>query len=454
MKEIIINSSKLVDRQLTSRISVQGSIRKYFSSLNLFVKYDADITASRSILNIPLLATVLPLAWLTGSDIYVDELDKTFKESMDKLQQEFMKMYPDPPFTTNINADVLVKNQMGKIDTLRRTGLLFSGGVDSIYSLITNINRKPRLIMIWGVEGQPYPQYPEYWRRVISTYSEFARKMGVRFHLVKTDALEVLDSKRIEHDFHESLLDGTFWARLQHSLVLLPLTAPLSIDRFDRLLIAATNDPTHPYSKHPWGSRPSTDEKIVWAGLQVKHDGYIPRPEKITGPIGDFLKNDELPLRVCLKRRREHEELNCSQCEKCFRTIAPLVLAGLDPNKCGFQVDDSTFQSMKNMFENGKLDNESIEAYWKPIKRIIPKKIDYNPFRSKDFFEWFSHFDLRSKEKNVWIYRDIYNKLPYSLSKVLDILYKMIGINIHDHSPIRLAEKNLQISDEKRMIYK
>jgi hypothetical protein len=441
MKEIIIHSSKLVDRQLTSCVSVQGSIKKYFNSLNVFVKYDVDITAGRSILNIPLLATVLPFAWLTGSNIYVDELDKTFKASMDALQQEFSKMYPDAPFTTTINADMLVENSIRKSNFVRRTALLFSGGVDSIYSLITNIDLKPRLIMIWGVEGQPYPQYSEYWKRVISTYWEFAGKLGVRFHLVKTDALDVLDAKRIEHDFHEPLRDGTFWARLQHSLVLLPLTAPLSLNRFDRLLIAATNDPTHPYSRHPWGSQPRTDEKIAWADLRVKHDGYIPRPEKIVGPIKEYFKTDELSLRVCLQRRREPEKLNCSKCEKCLRTIAPLVLAGLDPNKCGFEVDDSTFRSMKTMLEDGKLDNESIEAYWKPIQRIIPETIDHAPFGSEAFFEWFSHFNLKSKDKNVWMYRDIYNKIPYAFSKYLDVLYKVMGVNIHDHSPIRPAKK-------------
>jgi len=405
MSEIFIHDSKLVGRRLTSTISVQGSIRKYFksSARTLFVEYDADVASDKSILNIPVLATILPLAWLTGSDIRVGAIDKKFKESMDELQREFEKVYPYAPFTTSIYADLLVENQIGEVDSSERTALLFSGGVDSIYSLITNLDLKPQLIMIWGVEGSPYPKYSRYWEKVISIYSELAAKIGVRFNVIKTDAQELLDPRRIEHDFHKSLLDGTFWARLQHSLVLIPLTAPLSIHRFDRLLIAATNDPSHPYLKHPWGSRPSTDEKIVWADLEVKHDGYIPRPEKIMGPISGYLKKGTLPLRVCLKRRREHEKLNCSNCEKCFRTIAPLVLAGLDPNSYDFEVDASTFQSMRAMFEKGEFDNESIEAYWKPIQRMIPESLDRNPYNSKAFFEWLRNYDLKSKEKDVWL---------------------------------------------------
>ena len=61
--------------------------------------------------------------------------------------------------------------------------------------------------------------------------------------------------------------------------------------RFDRLLIAGSVDPTLTI---PYATRPSTDEKIVWATLRVKHDGYIPRTEKIMGAIKDYMKNNTL----------------------------------------------------------------------------------------------------------------------------------------------------------------
>ncbi|MHA1711253.1 MAG: hypothetical protein ACTSUS_04210 [Candidatus Freyarchaeota archaeon] len=434
MAEIVIQDSKLSERELTSSVTASKPLRKYFKSFNLFAKYDEDIYANRSILNIPLLSTVLPLAWLTGADIRVDELDRRYAEAMHALKQEFKKMYPNAPFTTEIIADKLIENEIGTEGTAQ----LFSGGVDSTYTLITNMKLKPRLVMIWGVEGYPYPQYPEYWKMIKRTYTAFAKKHGLKINFIRTNAREILNEGRIEHDFHEFIYDGTLWATLQHSLVLLPLLAPLSVGRFNHLLIAATGDPTYPYYKNHYASQPQTDERIRWGNLRVKHDGQIHRVKKIMGPIKKYLKSNKLKLRVCLM---QHKKLNCSACEKCFETIASLILAGIDPNDCGFEVDCSTFKKMKYMFQNKKdLDFNQLWE-WKGIQTMIPERIENDIYGSKEFFEWFRNFNLDLAQKDVWLYRDLYHRLPYPLARLLDILYDLVGINIHEHSPIRPGQK-------------
>ena len=404
----------------------------------MFVDYDVEIPSEKSILNIPLLATVLPLAWLTGNDIHVDELDRRFKESMDDLRLKFDKMYPMATFTTRIIADNLIENKI-VVDQSKRTALLFSGGVDSTYSLINNIHLRPRLIMYWGVEGYPYPRYSEYWNRVYDTYSDFAMRGGFTFHMVKTNVLDVMHERRIEHDFNKKLLYGTLWERLQHSLVLLSLSAPLSINRFDRFLIAASFHPDHPKTidkNRPHSHRPEIDENIAWSSLRVKHDGYIPRFEK-TRAIAEYLEKSDLSLRVCLKRSEESVQLNCSSCGKCYRTIMSLVQEEINPNICGFNVDNSTFKNMKDSFiHGGKLtppDNNT--------QMLIPDVIEYDFYGSKEFFEWFKKF--RPREKNVWLYRDIYYKLPYNVSKILDEFYKIMNIDIHEHNPI-LLDKHIK----------
>jgi len=440
-EDLYIHDSRLVGRTLTSRISVPRGLRKYFKSRVLFAGYDADILADRSILNIPLLAAVLPFAWLTGSDIYVDELDRTFKESMDELKQMYGKMYPRTRFTTRINADVLVDNNINIADPSERSALLFSGGVDSTFSLITNMSLKPRLIMIWGVNRVPYPWHREHWEKTISEYSEFAGRHGLALHVIKTNITRICDEWRIAHDFHELLYDGGFRARLQHSLVLLPLAAPLSFGRFDQLLIAASLDPTDPQSRAPraWGHQPSMDEKIVWSRLKVKHDGYIPRIEKITGAMKEYLKNDGLTLRVCFEGMLKDDKLNCGACEKCSRTILSLVLAGIDPNKCGFKVDESTFQSIRHMIER-KITPAQAETYWMPMQKKIPQMRNYDLCGSKEFFKWFEGLDFKSIRKDVWRYRDLYILLPYTISRVLNLFYQKIGIDVHDDNPIRPSE--------------
>jgi len=174
MNEIIIQDTELSKHRVTSSFSVSKKLEKYIKNHNFFAEYDVDVTADKSILNIPITSVILPLAWLTGSNIYVDEIDYAFKESMEEVKKEYMKMYPKIPFTTEIKADKVVENK-NRVDPSERTGLLFSGGIDSTYSLVSNLRLKPRMIMIWGIEGHPYPKYLDYWKNVISTYSNRRR---------------------------------------------------------------------------------------------------------------------------------------------------------------------------------------------------------------------------------------------------------------------------------------
>jgi len=82
-----------------------------------------------------------------------------------------------------------------------------------------------------------------------------------------------------------------------------------------------------------------------------------------------------------------------------------------------------------------------IIAEWKPIQEMIPNDIETKYLSASDFFKWLKTIDLSEFEKDVWFYLDLYNSLPWPLAKILDELYKLININIHDHSPIRKQKK-------------
>jgi hypothetical protein len=430
---IVVGDSVLEERKLTSRVTVPQYLRKYFRSLDFFAIYDEDIDADRSILNIPLLATVLPFAWLAGVDVYVNELDRTFKESMDQLQQVFQKDYPEAPFTTRIIADTLVENEIGEVDPLERTGLLFSGGLDSNHTLLTHLDFKPRLIMFWGADTYSYPENAAQWEAIIATYSQFTRQMGLEYNVVKTNNSVILDDRRISHDFHQYLYDSWFRLVLQHTFVLIPLTAPLSMGRFNHLLISG-DGPLDTERQPLTPNRPETNEKFIWANLQVKHFGDIYREEKISA-IKNYLLKDDLKLKVCINKL-EMPKLNDNTCKKCLNTITDLVLAGIDPNKCGFQVDESTWTTFKGYLEND-LERETFggnRGFLRKQKNL-PNHIEHDIYGSRDFFNWFRDFDLQSKEKDVWFYRDIYNSLPYSMARILDKFYSIIGIRIHDNRP-------------------
>jgi len=430
---IVVGDSVLEGRKLTGKFTVPRHLRKYFRSLDFFAIYDEDIDADLSILNIPMLATVLPFAWLAGVDVYVDKLDRTFKESMDQLQQVFQKDYPDAPFTTRIIADTLVKNEIGEIDPLKRNGLLFSGGLDSTHSLLTHLDLKPRLITFWGADNYPYPENSAQLDEIISTYSQFARRMGLEYNVVKTNNSGILDDRRISHDFHQYIYDDWFRVNLQHTFVLIPLTAPLSMGRFNNLLISG-DSPSNPEWSTPNASRSDTNEKFIWADLEVSHFGDSYRREKIE-TIKNNLLNDDLKLKVCLGKL-EMPKLNDNTCHKCLTTILNLVLAGINPNKCGFQVDESTWTKLKDYFEND-LHRETFESFhdFLRMQKNLPNHIEHDFYGSREFFYWFRDFDLQSKEKDVLFYRNLYHSLPYSIAKKLDKFYLAAGIRIHDNWP-------------------
>ena len=434
MSDITIQDPILKNQKLFSKVEA-GDLNKYIKTRELFIEYDTELFVDDSILNIPIISNILPLAWLAGSNIYVKNLDKNFKISMDKLKQFFKSIYPKAPFTTEIFAEELIENKI-KIDNPdRKTGLLFSGGADSVYSLLTNMNLKPRLIMSWGIDNFPYPERSEHWEKTISIYKEFASQKGLDFNLVKTNASQVLDTRRIGHRFHRELYDGAIRAALQHSLILLPLAAPLSMGRFNHLIIASTFIPSYDFSKHPRAAVPEADERIIWADLTVKHDGFaLSRNDKIFDEIAEYLKRDPFTLRVCLRSPFIDGKINDSTCEKCLRTIASLTLAGVDPNLCGFQVDDSTFKEMRKYWENAKFSHPGY--HWTQIKNAIPSILDDDFYGSKEFFEWFRGFDFKTVEKN-WFYRDLYTALPYSIAKYLDMLYGKIGIQVHQEPVMR-----------------
>lgn len=413
MNEIFL-SSTLTGHKLTSTATVPKDLRKYFNSFRLFACYDAQLRVDGSILNIPLVSTILPIAWLTGTDVHVERLDKKYVEAMNAIKHEFNRMYPRGKFTTKIIVDDLVENKTQS----QGTALLFSGGVDSTHSLIRNISLRPRLIMFWGVLSYHLnPSYRKHDQLVRKTYSDFAKRQGLDLNFIETNTYSILNNKRIEHDFHKILRRTELWLALQFPLVVLGLPAPLSIGRFNRLLVAASVDPTHDYDKHPHSSQPRIDEKFAWADLKVIHDGYIHRFSK-TSLIKEYLKKNELRLRVC--NTPPPDRLNCSACEKCFRTIAPLVLEGIDPNNYGFEVNRSTFDSMRYILEKEKLGALVVDSYWKVFRNLIPCKIETDLYGSRSFFTWFRDFEINSYRRKRDLFRDIFNSLPYPLALLFD----------------------------------
>ena len=149
-----------------------------------------------------------------------------------------------------------------------------------------------------------------------------------------------------------------------------------------------------------------------------------------TKALAEYMKNNSLTLRVCMNRKKASTTLNCSDCPKCFRTITQLAVSGANPNNCGFHVDESTFERVKKHITNKR----KLGHFDSNTQKMIPEKIDFDIYGSKAYFEWLREYKSR-EPKNVWLYKDLYDFLPYSLAKALDLFYKVLDIDIHKDNP-------------------
>ncbi len=434
--KLITVTTMLEKNVIKSRIKVTDDLKQYFNTLCFYSIYDAEIFSDISINNVPVLSIILPVAWVTGSDVYVDILDVKFKMSMDRLQRVFKRIYPKAPFDTKLHVDSLAENNDGSTGT----GLLFSGGLDSTFSLFNNISDKPSLVMMFGTDlPNSVPKFQEY---VKDKYLIFAEKEGVKIHFIKTNALEVINERRLDHLFwkFQGKHEGNYWNGVGYALGHIGQVAPLSISRFNRLLIASAVDSVNanPF-KIPDASSPLTDEIISWSDFHVEHDGFLNRYEKVLRLRGLFLKN-RLQVRVCWADAGyllSRDEINCNKCEKCLRTIAALVLSGIDPNECGFHIDNSTFNLMKYLLEKKILSKKHLDLWWKPIQQAIPDSIQKDYYGSRSFFEWFKTIDLDSLSGN---YRTplyvLYTFFPYWISNIFRKVFYDLRPIIKIYEPI------------------
>jgi hypothetical protein len=389
-------------------------MKKYFVCYDYFSEYDEPILDEKSILNIPALSVILPIAWITGADVYVYELDENYANSMNKMQAEYKKIYPKAPLKTKL----IVKKLVNHKDNTEDNALLFSGGVDSTHTLFANINLKPRLIMIFGVMDIPI-ENTEFQQQIKSRYLEFAKQEGLTLNLIHSNALNIMNHDRLRHLWgrYQERHEGDYWNGIGYSLGHICQVAPLSINRFNNLLFASSYDATHSIIENPDASSPETDEKIKWANLQVRHDCDLHRFEKVK-TMKQLLTNNRITLRVCNSKHLLPDGLmNCSKCEKCLRTIASLAYTGVDPNKCGFNVYETTFDLMKFLFTNKILTKKNIKIWWKPLQQAIPEHVENDFYGSRNFFEWFRdiNLDYMGKTYRTVLY-STYFMLPFNVS--------------------------------------
>ena len=413
-KYIKIEDLSLQKNKILVRLSCSKNIQKYFMSNTLYIEYDKNIDdVPNSILQIPAVSGIVTLAWLTGADVYVKELDAAYLDSLQKVKEVMKGWYPEFPFS-EIYADKIILNRFNN----NGYALLFSGGIDSMTSYIRHRDKKPNLIHCVVRK--------EHLNLNIEHLINFAKQENVAFNVIKTNIYNVIHALLITAQFGVG-----WWPNLGHAIVYTGLCAPLTLkNNIGTLLIASSY--TQEF-KYPWGSHPLIDNNISWGGVRVMHDGYeLSRQQKVRYVLKNYIASHDgdhvlsgLTLAPCRSSVTRQARGVCGKCElcvssgcmKCLRNIAGLALENINPNKCGFNVDRELFDFLKQSLIGGSFIKSRIlirtkanilgkadELFFlKDIQKHIPETIDHDLYNSKEFFQWFKNFDITGYKAKIEI---------------------------------------------------
>ena len=409
-REIIkIRNVRNHGRTLVAQFEVTDGLKRYFNDEVFFCEYDFSLEGiDPGILAVPVLNSIIQIAWMAGADVRMDVIEVAHLRSCELLRDAFARFYPEAPFNTHILAERLETGVISGNNTLQ----LFSGGVDSVTSYISNKNRKPILVII---DYEPAGIH----REVI----EFAQKLPQGAHTVRTNCYSFLNRRNLDADFGH-LTEGTWWGGIQHGMALLGLTAPITQWRnASSVVIAATHDASF---DRPWGSDPKIDNLVKWATVVCYHDGYaLTRQQKIDGLVRSYATQAKAPplLMVCNSYARVKDRYNCSRCAKCAQAIIGLLIANGDPRRYGFEIADTTFSWIKECLDTATFFARNSDYWtWEDCHRTLRTRtpaLEHSIEGASEFLQWFKELDL-SYENNFNHFSVMRDRPGYTLKRFKD----------------------------------
>lgn len=256
---------------------VEGPWSKYFAPENpMWAEYQTPVDqVPDSIAVLPLIGNVIVLASLMDAEIYVDEIDRDFFDSIEQFLQGFVAVMPDHirfKLQNIVHAGKIVENPLS--DTDRAENLVFfSGGVDATFSLISHLEEKPALVTIWGAD---IPWYDETsWKQAISFNQEAADRHGVPLWTIRSNFRCSLHDVNV-NDYAVQLVNDWWWPAFHHSIAMMCLAAPLACGRRKTLYFGSSysSKDLPEWGSYVLASDPKIDNHVRFCGCQVRHDGY------------------------------------------------------------------------------------------------------------------------------------------------------------------------------------
>lgn len=420
MTEIILQ--KIVCKK--NRVSFEYNIPEAYSN---FIRQDQmfyyeyltniDFTnVPKSILIIPFVMNFMPLIWVSGGVLTVEELDKSFYESLDMVLNGIKRVYPDVAFNGKLVVQHIIENKY--VPNKDEKTVLFSGGVDAVSTLVSHIDEKPTLINVWGADIDPNDM--ENHLVIQKDLQSFAKSLNLNFFFIRSSLRWCFDEAYLT-EYWRPVIKDTWWHGLQHSIGLLALLAP-----YDYLNKVEINYIASSFTKKDIGkvrciNYPFIDSALQFASTVCYHDGFeYNRLQKVKN-ILDYKKHSDLgcklPLKVCYYPKQGN---NCCRCEKCLRTICAILALGDNPEDYGFQLDYKNPEAFIKNYCDKTIIGETAVPLWFDMADYV--RSQGTPNRK---MEWLINYQFNSYVPK-W-YMKILRRPIALLRRFKQSIMKMIG---------------------------
>lgn len=393
--KITIQQILIEDNKITYLYKVEGLWQKAFRLYEKFyIEYSCNISkVPEDIAVIPLLANVLPIAWIYDAEIVVPICDEDFYNSIEDFKNGYRDMFPMMDFKGKLTVGKLQKNR----PTLQKntSAAFFSGGVDAFNTLVSHADENPTLFTLWGADVKF--EDISGWRRVESHLKETAQEFNTDFVTIKSCFRRFLDEGILTKAVDKSG-DG-WWHGFQHGIGIISHAAPAMYALGKRIVYFASSFTEADKGKVTCASDPTIDNFVKFCGCNVVHDGYEYTRQMKIHNITQFAKRTgmHIPLRVCWESSGGS---NCCNCEKCWRTILGIYAEGFDPKEFGFEYDDFS-NVVINIHKNQELLKHHRESRYAPMQQVLRRNYSKNTICKE--LKWFYNVDINKLgEISIW----------------------------------------------------
>jgi hypothetical protein len=306
-------------RELTVRLALGGEERRTRFSCEQGIGPTADFLAALTLM--PAMRAGIPLA-------LPEPVSSRLLSALPRIQ-DIYHAWDQDRFE---RVDVVAQRRTEHPTPAPGVGCLFSGGLDSFYTLLRHREEITHLIF---ADGYDIPLQDTARReRAVSVARKVADELGKSLIEVHTDL------QLFTRDV------GLMWD-LYHGAALAAL-ALLFQDRLGRVLIPASFSYADLF---PWGSHPILDPLYSTEQTNIEHSGCEATRVEKAGYVSAYpvaMRN----LRVCSEHRADY---NCGHCEKCLRTMMNLRAAGAS-NRCETLPEDLDPKTIANVSLEGEND--------------------------------------------------------------------------------------------------